>query len=311
MFLSNLFFSLRRHNRLALLPSVALGLACTSDPGEGVSNTSDPSAGDEASGTGGVTITTGVTMTTADSDGSTTSASETTSAEVTTSDSADESTNDGSADESGETGRTVEEVSIYEIRDGTVPSGTDVVVRGVLVTAVGPNGFFAQETDGGPHSAVWVYAGNNGPDITALAIGDEVDFVGFTGVHFGLTQVAIYNGSVDVTSSPNPAPAPETVALAVLDDPAQAEAWESVLVRVEGEGLTVTAINQFDEITIEDDQGAAVMIDKLFYNLPEDIFDLTIGDTFSAVQGPLNYSFDNYKIAPREANDVEGYTPAE
>ena len=204
----------RLHARSSCVLMLGLVLACTNEPPENTSsNAADSTAGDDAGDTdpGSVTLTTGVTMATAndDSDGSTSMSDDDTTGGATTHTTRDETTQgDGSDETESETGDIVEEVTIYEIRDGTISSGTDVVVRGALVTGIGTNGFFAQEPDGGPFSAVWVYAGNNGPDISGLLPGDEVDFVGFTGVHFGLTQVAIYNGSVDVVSTPNPAPAP-------------------------------------------------------------------------------------------------------
>jgi hypothetical protein len=296
---------------LSLTLLVSLGVACAQGPQERATSSSvTGNDGDDTSATEGVTITTSASMTTQgetdSASGSTTDAADSTDSEDSV-DSGNESTDDGD-DDTTETGEMLEEVTIYEIRDGTIPTGTDVVVRGVIVTGVRDNGFFAQEADGGPFSAVWVYAGN-GPDVSALAIGDEVDFVGFTDEHFGLTEVAIFNGSVEVTSTPNPAPAPTVLDLAVLDVPAQADPWQSVLVRIEDDVFIVTSINQHDELTLEDGDGASVMVDDFLYSLVADLVDLDVGATFTAVQGPLNYSFSNYKIAPRSGSDVEGYTP--
>jgi hypothetical protein len=294
---------------LSLTILVSLGVACAQGSEErGTGSSPTGNDGDDTSASEGVTITTSASMTTLGETDSTSGSTTDAADSADSVDSTDESTDDG-ADDASETGETLEEVTIYEIRDGTIPTGTDVVVRGVIVTGVGANGFFAQEADGGPFSAVWVYAGN-GPDVSALAIGDEVDFVGFTDEHFGLTEVAIFNGSVEVTSTPNPAPAPTVVDLAVLDVPAQAEPWQSVLVRIEDDDVfIVTSINQHDELTLEDGDGASVMVDDFLYSLVDNLADLEVGATFTAVQGPLNYSFGNYKIAPRSGSDVEGYTP--
>jgi hypothetical protein len=95
------------------------------------------------------------------------------------------------------------------------------------------------------------------------------------------------------------------VALDVLA--ADAEPWESVLVRVSG--LTVSTLpsaDTYNEWTVTDGTNS-VLVDDLMYHFEDDGDTLAEGDTFSGIQGPLYYSFGNFKVTPRNAADFNGY----
>jgi hypothetical protein len=63
----------------------------------------------------------------------------------------------------------------------------------------------------------------------------------------------------------------------------------------------------FDEWTVVD--GDEVLVDNYLYDAVNsgDFEGMSVGSTFTAIQGPLNFSFDNFKIAPRAADDLEGF----
>jgi hypothetical protein len=200
-------------------------------------------------------------------------------------------------------------VTIYDIQDGTVPLDTPVDVMGVWVTGVRSNGFFAQELAGGQNSGVFVFVGNMGPDISQLAVGDLIDISGIATDFGGQTEIDASAGSVTEFDVVNPLPSPDLVTTLDLD-PAMAEPWESVYVRVESD-LTVSALPGGNEFTVSDMDGN-VVVDNFLYDLimvADPAFpNFGIGATFTAVQGPLNFSA-TFKLAPRDAGDFEGYMP--
>jgi len=182
----------------------------------------------------------------------------------------------------------------------------------VWVTATRNNGFYAQEVPGGQYSGVWVYTGD-GPNIDELVIGDVVDISGIA-IEFNdeLTEVDASMGTVDEVGIIDPA-APDVVALADLAADV-GEPWEGVFVRVEGEPLDVTDEPGFDEFIVSIDPDSA-FIDNYVYNIytdgEMDFPDFGVGASFTAIQGPLNFTFGEFKVAPRMAADFEGYIAPE
>ena len=286
------------------LVAIALVVAC----GDGSRETSDPAtAGSTGSaGDDGITSLTTVISTdasvSAGDDSSTAAASDSSSggedaSTGTTSTSAD-STESGGSGTTGEAGLT-----IYDIQQERVPIGSDVDVSAVVVTGVGPSGIFVQEPDGGEYSGIFVFTGA----MSAVSVGDEVDVSGTTAEQDGLTEIVA--GAVNPTGTTDVALAPEIVALGELAADATAEPWEGVLVRIEGSPLAVEALPGFSELDVGDGSDT-VRIDDFIYDALADAAafpGLGIGAGFSAIQGPLNYSFTAFKIAPRSAADLQGY----
>jgi hypothetical protein len=207
----------------------------------------------------------------------------------------------------------LEDDTIYDIQEEVIAPGSDVDVQGVIVTAKGPEGLFVQEPPGGEYSGVWVYVGDMGPDISGLQLGDEVDILGVADDFNGLTEINAAMGMVNPTGNQGLLPAPELVELALVADPVAAEPWEGVLIRIEGAPLGVVDEPGFDEFVVSD-MVDTLYVDEMMYdvyeNLP-DFPDFGIGATFTAINGPLHFSFDNFKIAPRMLADLEGYMPPE
>jgi hypothetical protein len=156
---------------------------------------------------------------------------------------------------SGDTTGGAADDTIYEIQDGTIAEGTDVDVRGVIITGMRDQvGMFVQEPDGGEYSGVYVDTGDI--DLSGMAIGDEVDITGVTSEGFGslagLTAIDASGGTVVATGNGGLEPAATVVDLSDLAAPATAEPWEGVLVMVdEGGNVVVSAEPGFDEFEIE------------------------------------------------------------
>jgi predicted extracellular nuclease len=198
--------------------------------------------------------------------------------------------------------------TIYEVQDGTLGEDDPVELIDVVVTGIALNGIFVQEPGGGEYSGVFVFSGMGGPDISDAAVGDVIEVSGVIDEYFDFTQVVITDGTYVNGGAGTPLE-PDVVDIATLGDLVTGEAWESVLVRIEGE-LAVTGINMFDEFTVVD-SGDELFIDNYCYDtVNSGEFDgLGVGSEFTAIQGPLNYSFDNFKICPRSADDLEGFAP--
>jgi hypothetical protein len=277
------------------------------------STTDATSTTDETSTTTTTTTTTDTTGTSTEGSTSTTEGSSGTTDETSTTGTSTEgstSTTEGST--SGSTGDTGGDVdnTIYEIQDGTIAEMQPVQVKGVIVTGVNPGftAFFAQEPPGGQHSGVWVYVGQMGPDIKDLKVGDEVDIKGVTLEFDGLTEIDASTGAVTKTGQVGLPVVPEVLPIATFADPAMIEPWEGVFVRVEGD-FTVSTLPGFDEFVVTDNVDDA-WVDNLLYSVPLDDVNFPnfyIGSKFTAIQGPLNFSFMQYKIAPRVKEDLEGY----
>ncbi len=201
----------------------------------------------------------------------------------------------------GDTGNT-----IYEVQDGTLPEGSDVVINGVVVTGVASNGVYVEEPAGGQFSAVFVFS-VDGPDLSGAQIGDVVNLSGITGEYMSNTEIDITAGTYELVESGTPLD-PDVVAIADLGADDTAEPWESVLIRIEGD-FTVTTVAASNEFVV-DDGGASVRIDDFLYELPTagDFAGFDVGASFTAIQGPLNFFNDQFKIAGRDAADFEGYT---
>ncbi|MBC8069279.1 MAG: lamin tail domain-containing protein [Deltaproteobacteria bacterium] len=213
------------------------------------------------------------------------------------------SSTDPSASESSSSGGD-EGDTIYEIQDGTFVVGDEVNVDGVIVTALRSNAIFVQEPGGGEYSGVHVFLA--GPP--EVAVGDEVDINGNVAEFGELTEINAADGSVTATGVTG-----LDLAATVLEPGELGEPWEAVLVRIEGAPLPVVELPQGDEFVV-DAGGTDVRIDDFIssvYDAPATFPDFGIDATFTAVQGPVNDNGGLYKIAPRDADDLEGYVAPE
>ena len=225
---------------------------------------------------------------------------------------------DGSSASSGETGADGSgtatttggsAMTIYEIQqgvaDGSVFDGDAVSVSEVVVTSpiVDKNGeqtVYVQESAGGEWSGIALFApGGFGQE---LNVGDVVSFSGSVSEFFDHTQIAIAAGEdLSVSSSGAPLEPATVAATDIATGAATAENWESVLVRVENVACTV-AVNMYGEFQVED----SLLVDDYFLvaaNQPS--VEPVVGDEFARIDGILTYNFEEFKLAPRDADDVD------
>lgn len=191
------------------------------------------------------------------------------------------------------------ETTVYDIRGGMVTEGTEVTLEGLLVNAVGRNGFWLQQSPDSDDftsidfSGIYVYT-NSAP--SGVAQGDLINVDRATYSTFrGADQLT--ESMWTVVSSGN-ALAVETIAdpATIETAGARAGALSSVLVRVENVMVTNPDAD-FGQFAVD---GGLLIAPSLYTIMPAP----GMGEEFSFLQGPLDFSFENTKIQPRNIADV-------
>ena len=184
--------------------------------------------------------------------------------------------------------------AIAELQTAGHEDGTEVHLSGVIVTTpftLEGKGFWIQDPGGGDYSGIYVYlaAGSEG---LYLAVGDEIDISATISEFYELTELTVVdNSSITVTGQGE-------VTADAVDHTAVAD-WEVY----EGNLITISEV----EVTGCIDFGEAPVSDDL--SIGDDIFDFEseAGATYTSVTGVVNYSYEEWKIYPRTADDLQGY----
>lgn len=202
----------------------------------------------------------------------------------------------------------------YDIRNGAHETGELVELSGLVVTAVNEgedgSGIFVQvspddpDYDGAAGSGIYVNLG----DAELPARGDVIDLNGRVTDFYGLTQISGVT-EFDIRDDMDRAmPDPASVSACELaTGGAKAESYRGVLVKVED--VLVSDANpdgpdeDFGEFAVGScgDRGG-LRVDDLMHEVtpnPEKDWE------FLKLVGPLHYSFENTKLVPRDAEDVE------
>lgn len=192
-------------------------------------------------------------------------------------------------------------VTIFDIQQGMVPPMSVVTVENVIVTSpltFKKDGFFVQDPQGGEYSGIYVYINQN-PDMLAVQPGDVVTITGLYNEYYDMSQLSAGQAGDVIVSGTDAVPSPIVVAPAdIATGGMLAENYESVLVSVENVTVAAAADN-FGEWTVDGD----LHVDDLFF-ATGDWPKPNPGDTFSSLTGPLVYGFENFKLAPRTAEDL-------
>ncbi len=185
-----------------------------------------------------------------------------------------------------------EAVSIYDIQFTTDPSGDSplagsTVLTGGIVTAFWEDNGFWIQNNSGPWQGVFVFAPNQ-----TVVEGDSVVLTAQVVEHFGMTQLTNPTG-FNVESTGNAVPAPAAITTA----DANTEPFEGVLVQVSGAEV-VNPNSGFGQFIVNDGSGEA-LINRNIYD-----FFVTQGEVLD-ITGPTYYSFQEFKIKPRSAADIQ------
>jgi len=221
-------------------------------------------------------------------------------------------------------------VTIEQIRNpaaaGYVPTGCPVKVTGVVVTSPvfitsNQDSFYVQDPAGGPWSGVFVFA--KSLDASALGLGSKVDIEGTTDEYYGKTEIVAT--AITPTGSET-VPDPAVVAPADINTAgAQAESYESVLVKVENVTVSqavVTGNDDYDHgdfaiVTLTAPTTELIVgwaFEHSYACPPSQIPDICTqdnreaGDGFDFIQGVLDYSYDEFRLQPRMDADLSQKT---
>jgi predicted extracellular nuclease len=189
--------------------------------------------------------------------------------------------------------------TVYDLQMGKFTINDPVTLEGVIVTSgltFKKDGFFVQDPMGGEFSGVFVYINKN---MVTVAPGDVLTIKGTYDEFFDYTELKVA-AAADITKTGTaPVPAPELVAAAdIATGGPKAEAYEGVLVMVENVEVSAP-VDMNGEFIVD----TKLRVDDLFF-AKADWVAPAIGDTYQSIVGPLSYSFNEFKLAPRTAADI-------
>ena len=194
-------------------------------------------------------------------------------------------------------------MSIYDIQCTTEISGDSphinkqVRVSGI-VTAIDFlqdfKGYFLQDSSS-TWNGIYVYD----PDRDSTEPSDSLTIVATVAEYYNVTQVSCVVEYIK-NSTGNILPDPLVITTGVTDP----EQYEGVLVTVENAECTNNDMGD-DEIELNDGSGAIIVDDYIYDYTGTDAF--TISNIYR-ITGVMYYLSGNYKIIPRDVNDIEDVT---
>jgi len=214
-----------------------------------------------------------------------------------------------SADTDTDTDTPPNDSDIAKVQRGEYAVDEVVTVTGLVAHDEIDAGFYLLDGHGGPHSGIWVYKGSE--LATGLSRGDEItltgtvaEYAGSTGGEGTLTELIL--GAVEdvtVVSSANPLPEASELTATELGDPEVLESYEGVLVALVDPEIVETELG-FGEWRVQTPDGGKLRIDDQLYGYTGGLVEEA---TFDRITGLLNFSYDDYKLEPRDADDFVGY----
>ncbi|MDT8412899.1 MAG: T9SS type A sorting domain-containing protein [Vicingaceae bacterium] len=187
---------------------------------------------------------------------------------------------------------------IYDIQFTTNPNGdspevgnivtTKGVITGIVKNGPDRHAFFIQDS-ALAWNGLYIYERND----STLAIGDSVEVTGTVAEFNGLTELSFVS-NITVLNSGNTLPTP----VVTTTGNANAEEWEGVLIQTLN-AECVSNTNGFGMWEINDGSTPLLADDDIFaYHLT------AVVGSYYDVTGIGHYSFGDYKILPRDANDI-------
>lgn len=174
-----------------------------------------------------------------------------------------------------------------------------VVADVVVTTPPASTGFWVEEPAGGPFSGVWVYVPSGVPRPFLLP-GDVVTVNGTATEYNGLTEIIA--SSIAITGQGTLPPFVDVTVDQICTACAEAEAYESVLVRISDVQVSSPDLG-FGEYGVSPiGGGAEVRVDDLFASWYT--YQRGVSDTYSSLSGVLTYAYGTFKIEPRGCGDL-------
>ena len=195
---------------------------------------------------------------------------------------------------------------IYDIQYTEAPSGDsplvdqEVTIQGIVTGETYAYGseFYVQDSVGA-WSGIMVYVGSTPDSSEMVGQGDLVTVTGTIAEYYGMTELEATSVTVDSMWAGDIEPILVNSG-DVATDGDSAEAYESVLVKVESAAITQDP-NNYGEWLVDDGTGEVMIDDNADY-----YFWASEYDSVDYVIGPMNYSYSEHRIQPRMAADVKG-----
>lgn len=193
------------------------------------------------------------------------------------------------------------EYAIYDIQYTEDESGDSphidefVKVTGIVTASTGEmsSTAFILQDGSGAWNGIWVYA----PD-DSLNRGDEVEVIGYVNEYYNVTEIDVT--SLTILSSGNDLPSVTSVTCDELNgsDFMSAESYESVLVGVSDVEVLNPDLGYGEWSVIESDNDTLTIGSGEYDYVPED------GDTFEEIRGIHFFSYETFKLIPRDDDDI-------
>ncbi|HJN68274.1 MAG TPA: hypothetical protein QF602_02375, partial [Candidatus Marinimicrobia bacterium] len=189
--------------------------------------------------------------------------------------------------------------TIYDIQSGAVSEGESVLIQGIVTAANGEtpdgDGSFYIQDGAGAYNGINVISS----DYT-VSRGDLVELYGEYVEYYGKSEISEPE-NLEILSSGNTLPEPEVISLNQEDW----EPWEGVLIQIQNVAVSNDDAD-YGEWDVSDFGGAHTMrID----NAGNYAYSPSNGDQFETITGPLNYTYDFFKIIPRDDLDIVQGSP--
>lgn len=189
-------------------------------------------------------------------------------------------------------------LSCYDIQgqaDSSPYENDDVTVTGIVTSSAGEyfhdDGQYVviEDASGGEWSGLVLFGYDN--ILSGIVRGDSIVVSGYVQEFFELTEVVV--NSVDFNDPGHTIPAPEELSTSDVT----LEKWEGVLVSVSDVTVTDDDLG-YGEWYVDDGSGDARIDD-----LGDFSYSPSNGDYYVEIVGVAFYTYDNYKIEPRDDSD--------
>jgi hypothetical protein len=178
----------------------------------------------------------------------------------------------------------------------TSMAGETVTTSGV-VTAVKPGeypNFFLTQPGANSWGGIYVYDTSVSPQV-----GDELVLSATVNEYYSFTQLIDVTTSLTVSNGNSVNPISISTGDLGIACSFEGEGYESMLVKVSN--ITVEGVDEFGNWTINDGSGQT-MVDDYFFD--GDWPSVSIGDDYGSITGVVEYSYSEFKILPRNADDI-------
>ena len=185
-------------------------------------------------------------------------------------------------------------VTLAEIQQGDYENRTVTVENVVAVTDLVSDHFWVQDAGGGEWGGMYVYVGPWIETPVTVSAGDVLNITGSVSEYYDLTELTLDTAEDLTVVSSDGTP----TAVSLSSAPSNWENYESVLVTLENVSVS-DDVDQYGQYPLD-------------FNilLGNDLYSPTAsnGDTFESLTGLVYYSYGEFKLLPRDADDMSGST---